>query len=269
VSIKVLCLTALWQRPEITAICFRGLCRLREEIDLTALAVHSGGYEDLCQKYDVIPVEHRNLPLGEKWNFGLMEALKYDWDYLLTLGSDDLLSGELLKLYTWQDEAAGINRCGIFDTLTGKTAIFENSYAIGCGRVIRRDVIERMGDMVTVKYRDCHVGAFGTIIPGKQITISRYFMDRIQGQMQIISEQKTTPKLWGDDLNQGLDFSSDCLLNANGVIQKIYLSDKILALDLKSGVNIWPFDHYTRKEFTIDWLSKDEEDAIRRLRPED
>jgi len=267
VSIKVLCLTALWQRPEITAICFRGLCRLREEFDITALAVHSGGFEELCQLYDVIPLEHKNLPLGKKWNAGLREALKYDWDYLLTLGSDDLLSNELLRNYTWQDEAAGINRCGILDTLTGETAIFDNSYAIGCGRVIRRDVIERLGDMVTVKYRECHVGPFGVITPGKQITISRHFLDRI-GQAEIISEEKTTPKLWGDDLNQGLDYSSDCLLNANGVIQKIYPSDKILALDLKSGVNIWPFEHYTKKEFTIDWLSKEEEDAIRRLRSE-
>jgi hypothetical protein len=229
------------------------------------LAVHSGGFEDLCRLYDVIAVEHRNLPLGEKWNFGLKEALKYKWDYLLTLGSDDLLSGELLRTYTFEDEAAGLNRCGILDTLTGETAIFDNSYAIGCGRVIRRDVIERMGDMVTVKYRDCHVGPFGVITPGKKITISRHFLNRI-GQAEIISEEKTTPKLWGDDLNQGLDYSSDCLLTANGVIQKIYPSDKILALDLKSGVNIWPFEHYTKKDFTIDWLSKEEEDAIRRLR---
>jgi hypothetical protein len=216
----------------------------------------------------VIPLEHKNLPLGKKWNAGLREALKYDWDYLLTLGSDDLLSNELLRNYTWQDEAAGLNKCGMLDTLTGETAIFDNSYAIGCGRVIRRDVIERMGDMVTVKYRECHVGPFGVITPGKQITISRYFLDRI-GQAEIISEEKTTPKLWGDDLNQGLDYSSDCLLNANGVIQKIYPSDKILALDLKSGVNIWPFEHYTKKDFTIDWLSKEEEDAIRRLRQKD
>jgi hypothetical protein len=271
VSIKVLCLTALWQRPEITEICFRGLCRLREEdgFELTALAVHSGGFDELCHLYDVIPVEHRNLPLGEKWNFGLKEALKYDWDYLLTLGSDDLLSRELLRTYTWQDEAAGLNRCGVVDTLTGQTAIFENNYAIGCGRVIRRDVIERMGDMVTVKYRDCYVGPFGTITPGKAITISRHFLTRVQGQTELISERKGTPKLWGDDLNQGLDYSSDCLLNANGVIQKIYPSDKILALDLKSNVNIWPFDHYTRKDFVIDWLSKEEEDAIRRLRSKD
>jgi hypothetical protein len=63
-----------------------------------------------------------------------------------------------------------------------------------------------------------------------------------------------------------LDYSSDCILNANGVIQKIHLSDKILALDLKSEVNIWGFDQYTKKDFTVDWLSKEEEDAIRRLR---
>ena len=266
VSIKVLCLTALWKRPEITEICFRGINRLRESMDITALAVHSGGFEEMCRKYDVIAVEHPNLPLGEKWNFGLKEALQYDWDYLLTLGSDDLLSGEIMDVYPWGEEAFGLNRCGVLNTLTGETAIFDNSYVIGAGRVIRRDVIERMGQQVTVKYRECMVGPYGVTVPGREVTISRHFWQKLGGQTELIHEKVTTPKLWGDDLNRGLDYSSDCILNANGVIQKIHLSDKILALDLKSEVNIWGFDHYAKKDFTVDWLSKEEEDAIRRLR---
>lgn len=268
-SINVLCLTALYKRPEVTAICFRGLCRNREEFNIRVLAVHSGGFGDLCREYDVIPFEHRNLPLGEKWNAGLREALKYKWDYLLTIGSDDLLSNELLRMYSWQDEAAGINRCGILDVATERKAIFENSYVIGCGRIIRRDVIERMGDMVTVKYRECLVGPNFSTIPGKEVTISRHFWSRVKGVTDLVNEKRGVPELWMNDINHGLDYSSDCLLAANGVLQKTYLSDKILALDLKSDTNIWPFDHYTEKEFEIDWLSNEEEDAIRRLRSAD
>lgn len=264
-SIKVLCLTALWERPRVAETCFKGLNRLREEFDITVLAVHSGDEMD-CKKYDIIPFEYKNLPLGEKWNAGLREALKLKWDYLLTIGSDDLLSNELLRGYSWSAEAEGINRCGIIDLATGRKAIFENSYAIGCGRTIRRDVIERMGDMVTVKYRESAAGPNITRIPGKEITISRHFWNRVKGATDLVREEKKVPELWKNDINHGLDFSSDTLLNANGVIQKIYLSDKILALDLKSDVNIWPFETYEEKDFDIDWLSEGEKDAIRRFR---
>jgi len=234
---------------------------------MTVLAVHSGD-DALCKKYDVIGYKHRNLPLGEKWNAGLRRALKLKWDYLLTIGSDDLISNELLRGYPWGEEAFGLNRCGIMDVRTGEKAIFENSYAIGCGRAIRRDVIERMADRVIIKYRDAQSGPYGSPVPGKEITITRHFWQRLTGT-ELIREVHEKPRLWGDDLNCGLDYSSDCLLNANGVIQKIHLSDKILALDLKSDVNIWPFTHYEKKDFTIDWLSKEEEDAIRRFRQAD
>ena len=266
VSIKVLCLIALYKRHRVAELCFKGLNRLRQEFDITVLGVHSGGFPELCRGYDVIPYEYKNLPLGEKWNAGLREALRYDWDYLLTIGSDDLLSNELLRLYTWSEEAFGINRCGVIDLTTGRQAIFENNYVIGAGRVIRRDVIERMGDQVVVKYNECQSGPNGVTVPGKEITISRHFWDRVRGSTTLVREIRGEPRLWANDLNQSLDYSSDCLLNANGVIQKIYLSDKILAIDLKSDINIWPFDHFTQKEFTVDWLSKEEEDAIREFR---
>jgi len=266
VSIKVLCLTALWERHEVAETCFKGLNRLRGEFDMTVVGVHSGGFENLCKKYEVIPVEYKNQPLGEKWNAGLKAALQYQWDYLLTIGSDDLLSNELLRSYSWSHEAEGIKRCGVIDLATGRKAIFENNYVIGCGRTIRRDVIERMGDMVTVKYRECMSGPLGVTVPGKKVTISRHFWGRVKARTELIEEIEGVPELWSNCIDRGLDFSSDCLLNANGVIQKPFLSDKILAIDLKSDVNIWPFDHYQEKEFTVDWLSTEEEDAIRRFR---
>jgi hypothetical protein len=230
---------------------------------LEALAVDSGDQAELCERYGIHRIQHRNRPLGEKWNAGLAEVLKYQWDYLLILGSDDLLSSEYLS----QDfgELTGLTRCGLIDTETGRRAIFENDYVMGVGRVIRRDVVEALADQVVVQSRQTLMVDGGSIRPKKPVQLSRRMAMRLRGYADIIEERPGPPRLWADHLNQGLDFSSDMILMRNGFTQKKYLSDKILAVDLKSKENIWKFDNYPLQEWTVDWMSKSEEDAIRRL----
>jgi len=139
--VSVLCLTALFSRPEVAELCFMGLNRLRSEFNIQPLAVYTGDFAPLCKRYDVIGLEYKNQPLGEKFNAGLREALKRKWDYLMTIGSDDLIANELLRMYHWDSEAFGITRCGMLDLRTGRKKVFNNSYPIGLGRCVRRDVL--------------------------------------------------------------------------------------------------------------------------------
>src|SRR5690242_11011768 len=53
----------------------------------------------LCKKYSIDFVEHENEPLGKKKNFGLTESLKKDWDYLIELGSDNLILNSIFDYY--------------------------------------------------------------------------------------------------------------------------------------------------------------------------
>ncbi|MDE1971409.1 MAG: hypothetical protein KGI50_07590, partial [Patescibacteria group bacterium] len=53
----------------------------------------------LCKTYGIDFVEHENEPLGKKKNFGLDEAMKREWDYLIELGSDDLILNDIFDLY--------------------------------------------------------------------------------------------------------------------------------------------------------------------------
>lgn len=245
-----------------------GLRRLRARYDIQPLAVYTGDFADLCRKYDVIGVEYKNKPLGEKWNAGLTAALRYEWDYLMTVGSDDLISEELMELYGWTDEAFGINQCYVYDLPTGRSAIFENTYPIGLARCIRRDVVEDLGHKVGIKFFSSASGPDGSFRARQESWVGEGIAHRMRFVAERIGERNEPPRLWKDSLNRGLDYSSDLILRNHGVEQKLYQSDRPLAVDLKSSVNIWPFDHYREVgDDALYFISNEERDAIRRLRP--
>src|SRR5688572_7778218 len=101
-QVKLLIFLAVWKRPEITEICFMGINRLRKSglFPIEAFAVISEeSMIPLCEKYDVQYCFYKNQPLGEKKNYGLSQAMKKDFDYLIEIGSDDLLKTELLEAY--------------------------------------------------------------------------------------------------------------------------------------------------------------------------
>jgi hypothetical protein len=246
-----------------------GLERLRGEFDITPLAVYTGDFKPLLKKYDVIGVEHANLPLGKKWNAGLTEALKLPWDYLMTMGSDDLIANELLRLYKWEDEAFGLTRCGILDVRTGEKRIFNNVYPIGLARCIRRDVVERLGDMVTIRYKVSAVGTDFTCTARREVTMTRNNACKLHRVADIIQEHSPEQKLWPDSLNRGLDHGSEMILHKNGIRQTKVLTDSILAVDLKSETNIWPIETYDKEDFEMGFISEGERDAIRRLEQTD
>ena len=81
---KLLLFLAVWQRPVITEICFMGLERLRKNFNVDAFAVISeDSMKPLCKKYSIDYCMHENLPLGSKKNYGLTQAMKKDFDFLV------------------------------------------------------------------------------------------------------------------------------------------------------------------------------------------
>lgn len=139
---KLLVYTAVWKRPEITEICFMGIRRL----NLPALAVISEvDMIPLCEKYGIEWVMAENSPLGTKKNAGLARAREMDFDFLMEIGSDDLILNELIdqyqKFFVKYDffgvcDAAYING----ETLECRREISGTPY--GAGRVISRKALE-------------------------------------------------------------------------------------------------------------------------------
>jgi hypothetical protein len=147
---KILIYLAVWKRPLITELCFAGIERLRRSFNIEALAVISEvEMIPLCEKYDIHWVMYKNDPLGEKKNYGLMRAAEYQFDYLMEIGSDDLILDELVQYYL--DNCVGkFDFFGVTDALWLDTKykdcrriISRTTY--GAGRMISRKGLDDMG----------------------------------------------------------------------------------------------------------------------------
>lgn len=230
---KVLFFTALWKRPYITETCFIGLRRIMSKMNAEALAVLS---EDsmipLCEKYGIKWVKHANQPLGRKKNFGLKHALQMDWEFLIELGSDDLFSDKVVDFYN---------------------ANFHRPY-FGFNKVAYIDFKTKACREFTVR------SVFGL---GRAI------------RRDVVEKNAIKPnkiELWRDDLMRAMDKSSNYQIEVYG--KTMYESvevDEPLGIDIKSDVNIWPFNPTIGEPYDIEKLlsnvSEEERERILCLQP--
>lgn len=143
---KILFYLAVWKRPEITEICFIGLNRLMEKYKSESLAVISEeSMIPLCEKYGIMWLMHDNLPLGNKKNVGLRHALNLEWDYVIELGSDDIIKDELIELYKpffGEEKFLSCGSIAFINSETGACRYISKRSPFGLARCLHRSVIE-------------------------------------------------------------------------------------------------------------------------------
>lgn len=147
---KLLIYLAVWQRPYITKICFNGIIRLRNhpDYDIEVLAVISEeSMIPICEQYAVKWVMYKNDPLGEKKNFGLQYAKNFEFDYMMEIGSDDLITNELLTHYLpyLKYGFIGVKDVAYINTETGECRRLQSKSTYGAGRIISRKILEQCG----------------------------------------------------------------------------------------------------------------------------
>lgn len=143
---KIMILLPIWGRMNITELCLSNLKKLKEDYDIEVLCVISEQWAKLMAfKYGFKWCEVSNDDLGHKMNYGIEKALKYDFDYLMNLGSDDIITKELLDEYKEHMESNspmfGITKVCFFDSKTKELKEVNYGHLIGAGRMIRRDVL--------------------------------------------------------------------------------------------------------------------------------
>lgn len=125
-----------------------GLNRLKRTglHDIQFVAVISeDSMKPLCKKFGIDYVMHKNEPLGEKKNVGLTYSMRKDFDYLVEIGSDDLLKNEFLELYPWDRSVYGLRDFVMMNSEDGECRrLNDRNAAFGLGRAIRRDALEAM-----------------------------------------------------------------------------------------------------------------------------
>jgi hypothetical protein len=207
---KILFFLAVWRRPEITEICFMGLNRLKNAgFPVKFLAVISEeSMKPLCKRYGVDYVMHENLPLGRKKNFGLTEAFKKDWDYLVEIGSDDVLKNEVVDRYiSLQKGFMSVGSICLLNSKNGQCRELVRTISYGVGRAFHRDTLSFAKGVEIIAKQDL-------ISPGRTTRKGEmgFFPESQARQLEKIGYAEVVSgelyKLWSDNINRALDNNS-------------------------------------------------------------
>ena len=148
-------MTISYRRPQVLHLFLASIKRLREEIDIEFPAVVVGDEEHkaLCEDYGVYHITQTNHPATAKWNTGVNFLMWADCDYIVIMGSDDIMSTDLLKNLIVEMNK-GVDIIGIntvyFYAGDGKykgalLKCTSPKHILGVARCIRRGIIEEVG----------------------------------------------------------------------------------------------------------------------------
>jgi hypothetical protein len=258
-STKILILLPIWKREAITELCFKNIKRLQKEYDIQVLTIVSEQWaKRLSFEYGFKYVESANSPLGLKMNTGLKEALRMDFDYLMNLGSDDILTKELFDMYQpyfkEKKEMFGCTRLTFLDSKSKGVKTYDYGIMMGAGRCIRKDILLKYSTVVRVKWLDTVAGLYYTGYKGETSYLRSDFVEseRRLGRIEVLSEPVT--KLYTDEKNSTLD--NDSQARFFGVPMVEIKNDFNMVFDIKSDENIWDYDYFTGNEVSFEQGTK-------------
>lgn len=148
----VIVITPFWKRPEVSKIYLENL----KDVGLRLISACTVGDDeniDLCDEYaHQSIITHQNIS-GQKWNKALQKAKELKWEYVLILGSDDLVSKRYFEEFANAQMRNKIDYIGLIDAvaldLNSKKFRLWDGYKnnrigepIGCGRLIHRRIVE-------------------------------------------------------------------------------------------------------------------------------
>ena len=274
---KILILIPCWKRPEITEICFRGLQRLRRSslVDIDTLTIISEpDYRELTKRYNIRNTFFVNTPLGRKKNHGLQVAMKKKWDYLMEINSDDLIHTSLIEeVYLPHlekgEDYLGIENFCFLNSETGQMKQYASKTVYGIGRIYSRKAVMEAAKVQPIKALETCMGDFtpqGYMVQGERADVKPEAATSLIRADFARKDGKIKYKLWNDKAERGMDNYSDIMMNRAGYTCKQILTEKPLAVDIKSKVNLWAFnpdagEDYSLKEF-MEGLSSTEKSMI-------
>jgi len=279
---KILIFTAFHKRPEISYLYWMGIERLRKKFDIRTLAVVSDnvikngvefGNKDLALKHSDHIFEAENEPVGRKMNEGLEYGMGLEFDYMMQMGSDDLLTDRALeKAEAYFDLGGsffGFTNFLFVDSVAKKAKKSLQHNVFGCGRCIKRSMLEEVKYAYEVTMLESIAGTNFNYGKGAKAEIPTAVAEKWARRGLCKIERPGTIKLWEDERNQGLDRSSEAKLESMGYVCTPILTDEPECIDVKSRHNLWPYSGFQGEEVGMDYLkgkiSKQELDYIMAL----
>jgi len=154
---RILIVTALWQRPEISGVVLAYYAELakRDNMNLQLLCVGSDeSARDLAATHGWNYCHFENKPLTQKMNALYQAAQSFDFDLMVLVGSDDLLGAEILSFYDKNvtrhtPDLVGLSDIYFYSIAEERTLYFPgygtpSPKTIGAGRCFSRHILERL-----------------------------------------------------------------------------------------------------------------------------
>lgn len=152
--INLLILIPIHQREEVRKVCFDALLQQDSVARAQGIRIYVRHVES-SQEYPQIKgdVLYRDEPLGAKLNRGLVYSIGSKWDYLMVLGSDDLLRpqiwGYIRTAIEEEVPVFGFNQAYLYDRINHRSKIWDaGPGTFGAGRCVRRDVVMKCGGVM-------------------------------------------------------------------------------------------------------------------------
>jgi len=155
---KLAIITGIWGRPEVFRLFARGIKKLIKESDLEITCIVAGS-QGIISKQSVPKefyyAEVPNQPLGHKMNVTSLIAQAFHPDYVLCVGSDDIITPECLKVYH-QIMQRGVdyicmNDLYFYDIVSGKALYWagynqrtNRGHAVGTGRMLSKKLMDQL-----------------------------------------------------------------------------------------------------------------------------
>lgn len=158
--IKILTFTPVYQRREVFEICLAGIKRLvnydKKRFNIQPFFIVSELWAaQLLTKLKYEFLFAANHPLGNKKNEGLKYVLQsYQFDYLMEIGSDDILTDQYLEIILplMLEKTPQFHLAEVYfvDVRTADTAYWKTDKVLGAGRCISRKAIETVTAKTTL-----------------------------------------------------------------------------------------------------------------------
>jgi hypothetical protein len=212
-------LVPIWGREKITELCLDNLKELKKDYNIDVICVVSEQWAKIKAfekgfKY----VEVENFPLGNKMNKGVEYALRFDFDYLMNLGSDDLIDGRLFDLYKphieQKKKVFGINKVTFFDSKTKQLKRFDYKHMIGAGRMISREVLMKYAPIYTPDKNKCLDDNSAFNMFGVQF-------NEIESEDDLIIDIKSDENIWAFDYFKGETSELNTLKVSDNILTKL------------------------------------------------
>lgn len=188
---KIMLLIPIYKRPEVLRFILENFNLPEKGLKIELFFVFIISKEDkyfdtnletvtnFLKSHDVggIVVEYANLPVSDKQNMGIQAALSHDWEYLMNLGSDNILSNDYWRTFYphLRNEADVVQMKNVvfYDCITDKY-VEAVCNLVGAGRLIRRELVETTIEEIGYFYTPGFNSGMDTISMRNFTTANRY-----------------------------------------------------------------------------------------------